>query len=771
MTIIIIRLWELSLMRVGEAAGRARGAVPVIALAAAVAFPTAMAVAQGNAPSVDAPAGVLVLPEINVQAGIERGYSPVDGFVAGVSTSGTKTDTPIIETPQSISVITADEIEARNAQNLNQALRYTAGAVVETRGSTAVRLDQLTIRGYSPATFLDGMRLAGGRDANPSLDAYRLERLEVLRGPASVLYGTAPPGGIVNAVSKRPTGERIREVLLEAGTRSHHRAAGDFSGQLDDKGQWLGRVIGSYSEGEGELDETRERRYFISPSLTWRPDNDTSVTLLGHYQRDPEAGAYGSVPAWGSVLPNPRGRIGMRWYDGDKDFEKSDREHYYIGYAAERRMNDWLTLRQNFRYLHTKGEYRSLYNSVVSSDYLRSVRSTYGADADVDVFTVDNQAQLNFTTGPVAHTLLAGLDYYRVLSDSYEGGDFYSTAPRGRVPTQSLFNPSYRNQGAVWPGFSTYRSQRQNQLGVYLQDQLKIDRLVLLFGGRLDQSDSTTESSSVITGRYTGTSRQTDRAWTGRAGAVYLFDNGFAPYASYAESFEPQSGTDRLGAGFDPTGGRQYEVGLRYQPPGTNLSMSLAAYDLKRQNVLSTDPVNPRFNVQSGETTSRGIELEVKASLMEGLSLTAAAIYQDVEYSRSNNTSVVNYGREGAAVGPSVPLQGKTPAGIPKYNASAWLDYTPGHGVLEGLGLGAGVRYLGSSWGNDANTFKVDSATLFDLALRYDLGQLGRNLEGIQARLNVSNLADTRYVTSCIGYEWCWYGYGRTVTGSIRYRF
>lgn len=734
---------------------------------------TALALAgPGQAGAQEVAAGTVVLPEVRVQAATERGHSPVPGFVAGVSASGTKTDTPIIETPQSISVVTADEIQARNARNINQALRYTVGAVPETRGSAAVRLDQLTIRGYSPAQFLDGMRLAGGRDANPSLDAYRLERLEVLRGPASVLYGQSPPGGILNAVSKRPTQERIREVLLEAGTRSRYRAAGDISGQLDDNGQWLGRLTGSYSEGDGELDETRERRYFISPALTWRPTTDTTITLLGHYQRDPESGSYGGVPAWGSVLVTPAGRVGTRFYDGDPNFERSNREHYMIGYQAEHRFNETFTVRQNARYLHTQGEYRSLYGSAVTPDYRRVLRSVYGTDTDVDVFTIDNQLQAKFETGPVAHTVLAGLDYYRVLQDTYTGQNVFGAASARSIRTQDLFNPVYANQNTVWPGFSSYASQRTNQLGTYLQDQLRIGKLVLLAGGRLDWSDSTTENRSVATGRLTSTSRQTDHAFTGRAGAVYLFDSGFAPYVSYSESFEPQSGTDRFGAGFDPTTGRQYEVGLRYQPPGTNLSLSAAVFDLVRQNVLSTDPVNPNFSTQSGETRSRGLELEAKATLAEGLSLTAAYAYLDVEYSRSNNTTRVDLGISPApAAGPAISLEGKTPAAIPRHSGSAWLDYTAPEGRLAGLGLGAGVRYLGATWADPANTLRVDSATLFDAAIRYDLGQLGQNFQGMQLSANINNVADTRYVASCLSYAWCWYGYGRTVTASLRYRF
>ncbi|MCR0985180.1 TonB-dependent siderophore receptor [Roseomonas populi] len=737
-------------------------------------LPSTILAQEAQAPGAGeaAPAGAVQIPEVRIQSGIERGTSPVDGFVAGVSATGTKTDTPLIETPQSISVVTADEIEARDARTVTQALRYTAGTVTDIRGSTAVRLDALYFRGYTPASYLDGLRVAGGRDANPSTDAYRIERLEVLRGPASVLYGSSPPGGLFNIVTKRPTDERIREVLLEAGTRDRYRAAFDLSGRLDADGKWLGRVVGSYSEGDGELDRTRERRYFISPTLTWRPDTDTTVTVFGHYQHDPEGGSYGSVPAYGSVLPNPNGRIRQRFYDGDPDFEKSNREHYYIGYQAEHRATEWLTLRQNARYLHTQGQYRSIYNAGVTPDYRQMVRSAFGTDVDIDVFTIDNQAQGRFRTGPFEHLTLAGLDYFRVLTDTYQASALSTTALGQRLPRLDLFNPNYDNQGSFFPPFSSYSSQRQNQMGVYLQDQIKYDRLTLLLGGRLDWSDTTTENKNLTTQTLASRTRSTASAATGRAGAVYRFDNGIAPYASYSESFEPQAGTDRLGSPFRPTTGRQYEVGIRYQPTGTNLLLSAAAFDLLRENVLTTDPVNPGFSVQQGETRSRGLEFEAKATLMAGLSFTANYSYTDVEFSKTRNTTVIDLGFFPTRTGGTVALQGKTPWGVPTHLASGWVDYTFQEGNrLAGLGVGGGVRYIGSSWGDDANTFKVPDATLLDLSVRYDLGQLTRTFQGATASVNISNLADTRYVSSCFSYSSCWYGTGRVVLGNIRYRF
>src|SRR5690606_28569709 len=247
------------------------------------------------------------LAPVVVQGEGETGTGQTYGVVSRVAATGTKTDTPLLETPQSISVITQDQIAPQGANTLNQVLRYTPGVAVETRGATATRLDQFTIRGFAATTYLDGLRVFGGRDALPQVDAYRLERVDVLKGPSSVVYGQGGPGGVVNQISKRPVDGQVNELGVEFGTDSLLRGMADVGGRLDDEGKLLYRVVASGYKADGQLDYTKERRYYISPSFTWQPSGDTRLTVLTHFQRDPDMGAYGSLPAMGTVYELPDG--------------------------------------------------------------------------------------------------------------------------------------------------------------------------------------------------------------------------------------------------------------------------------------------------------------------------------------------------------------------------------------------------------------------------------------------------------------------------------
>ncbi|WP_458097563.1 TonB-dependent siderophore receptor [Roseomonas sp. WA12] len=730
------------------------GALGVVALQ----LPAAEAQAQEAAVQV---------PEVSVTAGHQRSTDPVSGFVAEVAGTGTKTDTPILETPQSVSVVTRDDFEARAAQNLNQVLRYTAGVAADQRGATAVRLDQFTIRGFQPERYLDGLRLQGGRDANPSIDPYRLERVEVIRGPASVLYGQSTPGGLVNLVSKRPTDTPFREFLLQGGSYEQARIGFDMSGALDANREFLGRITGSYYTSDSQIDQVRERHYFIAPSLTWRPTSNTTLTILGAYQKDPESGSYGSNPVYGTLLPNPNGRIPRNFYDGDPNYERSNREQYSIGYALEHRFSDAFTFRQNARYLHTQGEYRSLYNTgIVSRDFTTTGRATIGTDVDVDAFTIDNQLVSRFNTGPLSHTVLAGFDLQRTLTDTYS----YS----GTGPSLNIFRPTYYLQNLPYAPFTSYSSGSQNQYGVYLQDQIRFGRLHLLLGGRHDWADTHSEATVLATRRTTTTDRN-DTAFTGRAALLYQFDSGFSPYVSYSESFQPLNGTTAPQRGstiFEPTTGRQYEIGFHYQPPGTKTLLSFAAFDLLQENLATRDPQYPLFSIQEGQVRSRGFEVEAKGELMTGLSFTTSYALLNPRRRNDNGLETVNLNIQGVPNGPTIPIDGKRPQGIPTQTATAWLDYafqenTP----ARGLTLGGGVRYVGGTYADNANTLKVAGYTLLDAAIRYDLGQLTPNLQGLSAAVNFQNIEDKRYLTSCFGYSWCWYGNGRTVTGTLRYRF
>ena len=358
------------------------------------------------------------LAPVTVTGLSDSAYAPTVGYVATASASATKTDTPLIETPQSVSVITREQITEQGAQTLNQVLRYTAGVATESRGATATRLDQFNVRGFSASTYLDGLRVFGGRDALPQVDAFRLERVDVLKGPASVMYGQGGPGGVVNQVSKRPLDEPLREVELQVGNYDFRRANFDFGGPIDEEGKYLYRLVGSGYMSDGQVQDTKERRYFVSPAFAWKPNADTSLTILTNFQHDPDMGSYGAVPAMRTLLRAPDGfRLPADYYDGDANFEKSDRKSYSLGYILDHRFNDTFKASQSLRWTHSDAKYRSVYGAMTNyygytdRTYLYHQRASIATDVDVGALTIDNNLQARFNTGKIGHNVLVGFDY------------------------------------------------------------------------------------------------------------------------------------------------------------------------------------------------------------------------------------------------------------------------------------------------------------------------------------------------------------------------
>ncbi|WP_042446216.1 TonB-dependent siderophore receptor [Azospirillum sp. B510] len=677
------------------------------------------------------------MPAVTVTGRGETALSPVTGYVANQQATGTKTDTPLIETPQSISVIPADQIRDQNAQTLNQVVRYTAGVTAETRGAVATRYDQLKVRGFDADIYLNGLKLQSLYYTTSQIDPYLLERAEVLKGPTSVLYGQSPAGGLINQVSKRPTATALNEVGIEYGTDNHWRGTADFSGPIDKDGKFLYRLTAVGLSEDGQIRMTENQRIAVAPSVTWRPDAETSLTLLGFYQHDPKGNSYGGIPAQGTVLPNPLGRIPVDFYDGDPNFEKFDRRQASLGYAFDKRLSDVWTVRLNGRWLNAKVAYDSLYANGLSSDNRSLFRGIATSREEMNAYAFDNQIEGRFSTGPVRHTLLAGIDHQRL--------DGHYTAGFGAAPSIDVFNPVYGIAVTRPPTSRTEIDGRQT--GVYLQDQLRLGGFILTVAGRRDWAKTTSTTSG-------GGSTQSDQAWTGRAGLTYVFENGLAPYVSYAESFTPSSGVNFSGAPFKPEKGTQYEVGVKYQPPGLNSLFTAALFDLTRSNLLTRDPAHPGFSVQSGEARSRGVELEAKVGVTKDLELIGTYTFLDTTYTKDNDG-----------------LEGKRLAAVPRHQASAWAMYhLPEATPLAGLGVGAGVRFTGGTV-NTANSFKVPSFTLVDATVSYDLGALSPKLRGAEVTVNSKNLFDKEYVASCYYGEWCAYGYRRTVTAGLRYRW
>lgn len=672
-----------------------------------------------------------VTVEGSAAAPAETAWGPVSGYVATRSAAGTKTDTSLAETPQSVSVIGRQEMTDRNVQTVTDALRYVPGVFTQPHGEDG-RYDRISIRGfdsYQQGDYRDGLRQMGNNFVLYRTEPYGLERIDVLRGPSSVLFGQNSPGGVVNRISKMPTADAVREVEVQGGNFNRIQGAFDFGGALTKDGSVLYRAVGLARDSDTQFEfndknAVADDRRFFAPAVTWKPNGDTSITLLAQYQED-HAGI-------GRVYTDAQGNA-THVLVGDPDYNTFDQTQKTAGAMVEHRFSDALTARSNFRFGRVDVEYRYLDQraAAVGNSLPRYASSIKEGQ---DTFTADNQVEGRLLTGPLRHTLLAGLDYQR---NSWSGDEW-----RGLAPNLNLASPSYGGLSiAPLSIHQTDSHQVVDQIGVYGQDQIKLgDEWVLTAGGRQDWAENTTDNH--LTGKSTTTS---DDAFSGRLGLTYLSPIGLAPYVSYSESFMPVTGTDARGNSFKPTTAHQYEGGVKFQPKGSDAFITASVFELTQQNVSTTDPSNSNFKVQTGEVRSRGFELEGKANLAPGLGLIASYTYQDVEVTKSNDGN-----------------EGKRPAVVPDQMAALWLDYTLQSGPAEGLGFGSGVRYTGDSAANAMNTQENPSSTLFDAAIHYDL-------DGLRLALNATNLFDKQVAICDAGS--CYWGSERTVIGSVRYRW
>ncbi|WP_052282985.1 ferrichrome porin FhuA [Kluyvera genomosp. 1] len=688
----------------------------------------------------------------------ESAWGPAATIAAKHSATATKTDTPIEKTPQSVSVITRQEMDIRQPTTVKDAMAYTP-SVFSTRGSSST-YDVVSIRGFTAPTtvntnqYLDGMKLQGNNYSEISMDPYFLERVEVMRGPTSVLYGNSNPGGIVSMVSKRPTTEPLREIQFKMGTDNLWQTGFDFSDAIDDAGVWSYRLTGLGRSQDAQQDMVKSSRYAVAPSFSWRPDDKTDFTFLSNFQSDPDAGYYGWLPREGTVVPyvDANGnshKLPTDFNEGERD-NKMQRRQQMVGYNFSHAFNDTFTVRQNLRYDQVKTLYRSVYG--FGYDGAGNIKRNYvRSDEDLNTFTVDTQLQSNFATGDVGHTLLTGVDYSRMRNDI--------DALYGSADSLNMLNPQYGNPNIDVSGpYAKYQVlNRMEQTGLYAQDQMEWDKWVLTLGGRYDYA-----KTSTLT-RTTGTEAMNhDQQFTWRGGVNYLFDNGISPYFSYSESFEPTSGSTKEGKPFDPSRGKQYETGVKYVPKDMPVVLTAAIYQLTKNKNLTSDPNDSTglYSVQTGEIRSRGLELEAKAAVNENINVTAAYSYNDAEYTEDTI------------------FKGKRPAEVPRNQASLWTDYTFYDTALSGLTFGAGVRYTGSTvsyYKNDTSTgkknesFNVGDYTVVDAMVKYDLARFG--LAGSSVAVNVNNLFDREYVSSCYSEYACYWGAERQVVATATFRF
>ncbi|WP_223532938.1 MULTISPECIES: TonB-dependent siderophore receptor [unclassified Pseudomonas] len=702
------------------------------------------------------PEGVMDLPATSV-IGVEdseSAWGPAQGYLAKRTAAGTKTDTALVEAPRSISVVTREQMDDRNAHTLDDAVRYLPGITASSFGSDT-RSDWLRVRGFEPTQFLDGLPLPKGVYSNPKQETWNLDRLALLRGPASSVYGQTPPGGLLDMVSRRPSAEASSEIQLQYGSDNHRQINFASTGKIDDEGQFLYSLSGVLRDGGTPIDHIDDKRYNIAPSLTWNIDEDTRFTLLTQFTRDDTGITSQFYPIQGTKIDMPFGEISHHKNLGDPNYDFYDRTYYALGYAFEHRLNDVWQFRQNLRYTKSELSFQAVtvnsYNpdfaefGFVVDDQGNTGRGTTNVDEDIAQFAVDNNFQGDFVTGDVIHTLLIGLDHQRNTTNYLS---IFGTAPGINVNDPIYGLPIERPARST--AFYDYE-QKTQQTGLYIQDQMALDQWRLTLGGREDW----VHTGTTFFNKGDATNTERDKNFSGNAAISYVFDSGFVPYLSYAESFQPTSNAVASPTeSFKPTEGKQWELGIKYQPPGSNTLLTAAVYDLTQKNVSVTNNVgNVTVTSQTGEVKVKGLELEAVSVVTENLKVTAAYTLAKSEV------------QEGIYKGNRLQL-------MPNQQASVWGDYTWHNGVLDGFGIGAGARYTGNTYGDQANTWlgKAGAYTVFDAVVHYDLGRLDNSLKGASLAVNATNLFDKDYISTCDSF-YCYYGDQRSVVASATYKW
>jgi len=691
----------------------------------AVLASTALTLVSATAYAQSSGTPVIELEEVAVQGkgADQTGAMTANGYVATSARSATKTDTPLLETPQSISTVTRKQLEDRKPQALLDAVSYTPGAFVGGYGFDP-RYDSFSIRGIDvtyTGVFRDGLRQVNSPNGLWRLEPYGLEGIAILRGPAASVYGASSTGGIVDLISKRPTFIPFREVEVQTGSYGRLQGNFDLSGPVTSDNTLFYRLTGLVREAGTDIDAVKDDRVFIAPAFTWKPTNATTLTLLGEYMDSTTGGTAAYVNDYGPYIDR-QGNItyksigATKTFAGDERYNDFRQQQGRIGYEFEHRFNDMFTLRQRTRFsaLGTNQEY--VY--VGTPGLVRE--NNWGIVSDTHL-------ESRVRTGDVDHTILTGLDVSHLRYRSKEG---YGGVPVGEDPE-----------------LLSHSRQSQTLTGLYIQDQLKWNNWRLTLGGRHDWLTSDYETAGMEF-------KRDDGKFTGRAALGYVTDFGLAPYVSWGTSFTPNPGTVVSGAVAEPTTGEQVEFGVKYDLPGTNASLRAAVFDLRQENARVFEVVNGLNEQVQLDLRSQGFEIEGVASLGNGLNVQASYSYTDARILRLTPET-----------------EGNRLTSVPYHMASLWLDYTVQEGAAKGFGIAGGLRYVGSSLGDNLNRAVLDNEarTYLDAALHYDFENLDPSMKGIRFQVNATNLLDEVKQVCTSGY--CYWDEGRKVIASLRYRW
>ncbi|PMN00750.1 ligand-gated channel protein [Vibrio splendidus] len=702
---------------------------------------------------------VALLTAFSAQAFAEETVTAADSNVETVTIMGkayrntaTKSALEPEETPQGITVIDEEQLEQRGVKSLNQALRYAPGVVTEQKGASVTMYDTFSIRGFSNnQSYYDGLILPflTGWNLQPQIDPIAIQQVEVFKGPTSVLYGSMPPGGMVNMIAKAPQEDGSTKVGVSTGSRNLMEASIDTSGQLGDS-DFLYRLVALARKQDSQVDNAEEERYVIAPSLDWQVSDRTLINFNLYYQNDPSMGTNSAMPL--EVLKASDPSVSM----GDKNWSTFEREVLMLGYKINHQINDNWTFLQNARYsdasLYQENTYHRGTNFNAATGSL--IRNVYSTDEDSQSFVIDNQVSGRVEISGLEHNLLFGVDYLKLTGDSLykefdansSFGDFNAYNPNNDLLDKSQLQENYRESHDI----------TTEQLGLYFQDQVRYDALVLLAGGRYDMFKASDDKTSTYP-TSDGTEKADHNQFSYRVGALYELDNGISPFVSYATSFEPATGTDINGNSLKPQLGEQVELGVKYLSADMAQQLTASYFYITKKDSIAADPSDPtyRSKIQLGEVRSQGVEVEGRWFVTEGWDVNASYTYVDMEVTEDANPD----------------LEGTTPIYVPTHAANLWSNYYVYGGALSGTRFSAGARYMGEMEMDATNTQgKVPSYTVVDLSVGYDLGEASETLSGATANLLVNNLFNEEYYT-CYDQSNCWFGAEQSVELSVNYEF
>lgn len=649
------------------------------------------------------------VPEVVVKDVRER--DDANTYVAEEASTATRTDTPLIQVPQSVGVVTRQVMDDQKAVRIEQVLRNISGMALGDIGQSGIAADVAYCRGFPCGYFKNYLRNDDQNQALTFRDIANIQRIEVLKGPASVLYGRSEPGGIINILTKQPLPDRYASIDQIVGSYNYYRTMIDATGPLNKSKTLLFRINGAYENTESFRDVVRGQRYFVAPVFTWKAGNNTTITIEGEYIRDhrtPDSG----IPAIGQgLVPVPISRF------LGEPFDTLRIEEGRAGLTVEHRFNNDWRIESRFRADRSVATAYRTFPLAVLPNNQSVARFFFDQLAPVSSYYWRNDLIGKLTTGSVTHALLTGV----------EAGRQYASYDQAAVPfdTFSIFTPVYGQTAGPTLDRTPFSRSFANALGGYVQDQISLlDNLHVLIGAR---GDYFYQHSNVVGADTTAE----NYAFSPRIGVTYQPLAPVAVYANVTRSFVPNFGPFTTARNqFKPTTGTQYEAGIKTELVPGRLTSTLALYRILKQDVLAADPTNPLFFVQTGAQRSQGVEFDLTAQLLTGWKVIATYAYTDARIAADTTIPIGN----------RVPLIGR-------HTGSFWTTYDFQGGFLQGFGVGAGLFAVGERAGDLNNTFKLPGYVRTDTALYYRKPEIFAHTNLI-AQLNIQNLLDQEYFYS-----------------------